>query len=64
MTDNWLELSVRFLVPDHGSRQIKDAMSRDILRGFNEANIEIASGTYAIVEVPQIKVDLVGRADA
>jgi small-conductance mechanosensitive channel len=58
MTDNWLELSVRFLVPDHGTRPIKDAMSRDILAGMKEANIEIASGTYAIVEMPQLKVDL------
>ena len=27
MTDNWLELTLRFLVPDHGIRPIKDAMS-------------------------------------
>jgi small-conductance mechanosensitive channel len=58
MTDNWLEGSVRFLVPDHGTRPIKDAMSREILAGLNEANIEIASGTYAIVEMPPLKVDL------
>jgi len=58
MTDNWLEGSVRFLVPDQGTRPIKDAMSREILAGLNEANIEIASGTYAIVEMPPLKVDL------
>src|SRR5207237_6263668 len=28
LTDNWLELTVRFLAPDHGIRHIKDAMSR------------------------------------
>ena len=58
MTDNWLELTVRFLAPDHGIRPIKDAMSREILQGLNDARIEIASGTYAIVEVPTLKVDL------
>jgi small-conductance mechanosensitive channel len=58
MTDNWLELTVRFLAPDHGLRQIKDAMSREILAGLNDAKIEIASGTYEIVGVPPIKVEL------
>jgi small-conductance mechanosensitive channel len=58
MTDNWLELTVRFLSPDHGGRNIKDAMSREILNGLYKAKIEIASGTYAIVEVPPIKVEL------
>jgi small-conductance mechanosensitive channel len=58
LTDNWLELTVRFLLPDHGGRRIKDAMSREILAGLNEAKIEIASGTYAIVEVPPLQVEL------
>ena len=58
MTDNWLELTVRFLLPDHGGRGIKDAMSREILAGLNKAKIEIASGTYAIVEFPPVKVEL------
>ena len=57
MTDNWLELTVRFLLADHGGRGIKDAMSREILEGLNRAKIEIASGTYAIVEVPPIRVE-------
>jgi small-conductance mechanosensitive channel len=57
MTDNWLELTVRFLAPDHGVRPIKDAMTREILGALNEANIEIASGTYAIVELPPIKIE-------
>ena len=57
ITDNWLELTVRFLAPDHGIRQIKDRMSRDILAGLDEAKIGIASGTYAIVEVPPIRVE-------
>ena len=47
MTDNWLELTVRFLAPDHGIREIKDRMSRDILAALDKAEIGIASGTYA-----------------
>jgi small-conductance mechanosensitive channel len=62
MTDNWLELTVRFLAPDHGIRNIKDAMSREILDGLYKAKIEVASGTYAIVEVPPVKVELAPQA--
>jgi len=56
ITDNWLEVTVRFLAPDHGIRQIKDRMSRDILAALDDAKIGIASATYAIVEVPPIKL--------
>src|SRR4051812_5748687 len=57
LTDNWLELTIRFLGPDHGMRPMKDAISRDILSGLNDAKIEIASGTYAIVELPPIRLE-------
>jgi small-conductance mechanosensitive channel len=57
ITDNWLELTVRFLAPDHGIRDLKDAMSRDIMAGLDEAKIGIASGTYAIVELPPVRIE-------
>ena len=57
ITDNWLEMTLRFLVPDHGIRGIKDAMSRDILRGLGEAGVAVASTTLAIVEAPPIRVE-------
>jgi small-conductance mechanosensitive channel len=57
ITDNWLQITVRFLAPDHGIRGIKDKMSRDILSNLTEAKIGIASGTYAIVEVPPIRIE-------
>ena len=57
ITDNWLEITVRFLAPDHGIRRIKDRISRDILAALDEAKIGIASGTYAIVEVPPIRIE-------
>ena len=38
---------------------MKDEMSRDILAALDKARIGIASGTYAIVEVPPIKIEAV-----
>jgi small-conductance mechanosensitive channel len=56
LTDNWIEFTVRFLVSEHGVREVKDRMSRQILREFEAAKIEVASGTYEIVGVPPIRV--------
>jgi small-conductance mechanosensitive channel len=55
ITDNWLELGLRFLAPAHGARALKDAMSRDILQAFDEAGIGIASATYDIVGFPALR---------
>ena len=57
LTDNWIELTLRFTAPVHGVRAIKDAMSRDLLVAFAEAKLEIASGTYEIVGIPPIRVE-------
>ena len=62
LTDNWLELSVRYLTTDHDARSRKDALSRDVLAALDAAHIGIASGTYALVEVPPLKVSLTGTA--
>ena len=43
VTEDWLEMTVRFLGPDHGTRHIKDAMTRQILGGFEKAGILIAA---------------------
>ena len=56
ITDNWVEMSVRFVTPDHGVRAVKDAMSREILDGLDTAKIGIASGTYEVVGMPELKV--------
>ena len=55
ITDNWLEMTVRFLARDHGTRELKDAISRDILAGFNEAGIAIASSTFELVGAPPLR---------
>lgn len=59
LTDNWLELTVRFITSTHGVRALKDAMSRDILDALDEANIGIASGTYEVVGMPPVQVEIV-----
>ena len=43
ITEDWLELTVRFLGPDHGIRRIKDQMSRDILTQFESRGIAIGA---------------------
>lgn len=57
LTDNWLELTVRFIVHDHGIRVVKDKISRDIIEAFDQASIEIASSTYDIVGLPPLRVE-------
>jgi len=61
MTDNWLELSLRFIARDRGTRDLHDTMTRELLAGMRSAGIGVASGTYAIVELPEVKVDLVRK---
>jgi hypothetical protein len=56
LTDNWLAMTVRFVVRDHGIREVKDAMSRDIITGLDAAGISVASGTHDIVGLPPIRV--------
>ena len=52
ITDNWLELSLRFIVTTHRIRSTKDAMSRFIVDEFDMAGLGIASATYDIVGLP------------
>jgi small-conductance mechanosensitive channel len=61
LTDNWIELTVRFIVRDHGIRDIKDRMFRQMLAGFDKYKIGIASSTYDIVGLPPITVQMKGE---
>lgn len=62
ITDNWIELTVRFLTGDHGSREVKDAMSREILGRLDAAGIGIASATLEIAALPPLKATLTESA--
>ena len=57
ITDNWVELTVRFVTREQGAREVKDRMSRDILRLLDEAGIGIASATFEIVGLPPLKLE-------
>jgi len=57
LTDNWLELTVRFIAKDHGIRGLKDAMSRDILKALDDAGIGLASATFEIVGLPPLRIE-------
>lgn len=56
ITDNWLELTVRFVTDVRGVRDVKDAMSREILTKLDEAGIGIASATFDIVGMPVLRI--------
>jgi small-conductance mechanosensitive channel len=55
ITDNWLELNLRFLVADNASRSIRDQIARDVLDAFDAAGIGIASTTVDIVAFPPMR---------
>ena len=56
LTDNWVELSLRFVVEPDRVRDRKDAMSRDLLAGLDAAGIGIASTTFEIVGLPTLHI--------
>ncbi len=55
ITDNWLELTVRFLTPTHGIRVIKDVIARDVMDAFQQAGIRIAASRFDIVDFPAVE---------
>jgi small-conductance mechanosensitive channel len=57
LVDGWIELTVRFLTPDHGTREIKDGITRAIVSGFGEAGIEVATTSYEITKLPPLRIE-------
>lgn len=49
LTSNYLQMSVRFAVEDHGTRAVKDRMVRDILDGLEAAGITVATDALRLV---------------
>lgn len=45
---------MRFQVPEHGVRDIKDAISRTVIAELDKQGIEIASATVEIVGLPKL----------
>jgi small-conductance mechanosensitive channel len=63
LTDNWLELTVRFICAESGIREVKDAMTRDILAALGAAGIELASATFEVVGLPNVHVERANRSE-
>jgi small-conductance mechanosensitive channel len=61
LTDNWLELSLRFVAPARGIRALKDKMTREILTALDAAGIGIASTTYEITGLPPLRLERAPR---
>ena len=49
LTDNWVELTVRFIAPTHAVRELKDAMTREVLERFRAAGLRVASATLELL---------------
>ena len=49
LTDNWIELTARFMAREHGVRELKDLIARDVLVALEQAGIPIASTTLQLV---------------
>lgn len=56
LTDNWIEMGARFLAKEHGSRDMKDKMSREVLDAFESENIEIATASFEVLGTTSIKL--------
>jgi small-conductance mechanosensitive channel len=59
MTDNWIELTLRYVVEAQARRQVKTQLHHELLQHFeSEAEITVASATFEIVGFPPLKSDL------
>jgi small-conductance mechanosensitive channel len=57
MTDNWIELTLRFVVDAQERRKVKGRLHRDLLQHFQaEEKIAIASTTIEIVGFPPLEL--------
>jgi small-conductance mechanosensitive channel len=59
MTDNWIELTLRYVVEAQARRQVKTQLHHELLQHFeSESGITVASATFEIVGFPPLKSDL------
>jgi small-conductance mechanosensitive channel len=63
MTDNWIEITMRYIVRAGERRGVKGQLHRELLQHFeSEPSIQVASATFEIVGLPpfegELKVDM------
>lgn len=56
ITDNWVELTVRFLVRAWGIRAAKDGITRVVLARYRAEGIAIASASFELARAPVLAV--------
>jgi len=57
LTDNWIQLAVRYITPARKRRALQNQLSKTMLGKFEKSKkINIASATYEIVGLPEIKI--------
>ena len=54
ITQDFLELTVRYLAPDHGGRTIKDQINREVLAGLEKAGVAIGATRQEPVPPPKV----------
>jgi len=61
MTDNWIEMTLRYIVEVQMRRKVKGQLHHELLQHLEEeANIMVASATFEIVGFPPLKTDTGG----
>lgn len=59
MTDNWIEMTLRYIVEARRRREVSGQLHRELLQHFEEeADITVASATIEIVGFPPLKSDI------
>ena len=59
MTDNWIEMTLRYIVAVQERRKVKGQLHHELLQHFEaEADIMVASATFEIVGFPPLKTDI------
>ena len=57
LTDNWIELSIRFLSRPLSIREVKDRISRRLLSAFQEEGISIATTSMEVVGIAPVRLE-------
>jgi hypothetical protein len=59
MTDNWIELTLRFVVEAHQRRKVRAQLHHELLQQFeSETGITVASVTMEVVGFPPLRNDI------
>jgi len=61
MTDNWIEMTLRYIVEARERRTVKGQLHQELLQHFeSETGITVASATFEIVGLPRLQINAEG----